>query len=288
MSGGTTDISKSTSGGSLASSQATQRTKCGSGYSSASGATPSSIAPTPGARDSSAEESDADRPAAPSSAAPASAAPSSAAPSSAESSTGVPMVNPATRGGGKTVLGGIAPSMRGLLRRRARFSGWKSEHVYYELRSTTLLAFAGAGGAKSSGNGNGLGSGDGQGSGATGGGSLATLAAKIMPNQQKQVGDWSWSMDLAGAERVWSTPTLSKRGCFSFSVEFPSGSKKKTLVLGANSFEARERWIAALDRARHCVHPQVSPPVLLNSINTTCNIHQSVCTCITAGSPKYL
>lgn len=243
----TSIMNKSSSGASLASSQTTQRTKCCSGFSSTTGSvrgsTLSSTTQTPGAFGSSNGESDAD----------ASSVPSEAGSSSSP-------LNPATRGGGKTVLEGIAPSMQGMLRRRARFSGWKTEPVYFELRSTALLAFSGcSAGSKGGSSGVGFGSSHGQvhNTGGTGVGSLATLAAKILHHQQRQVGDWSWSMDLAGAERVIAMPTASKREIFAFSVEFPSGSKKKPLVLGANSLESRDRWIKALDRARHCVQPQV-------------------------------
>lgn len=149
----------------------------------------------------------------------------------------------AARGGGNTVLGGVVPTMHGMLRRRARFSGWRTETGYFEVRSTALIAFS----SKMSGAGNPIG--------------LASLAHRIMhPQQQhhsKQAGDWSWSIDIAGAERVSELPALTRKGVYAFSVDF-GAAKRKTLVLSAGSTEERARWIQALDRARHRVLPSVS------------------------------
>ena len=92
------------------------------------------------------------------------------------------------------------------------------------------------------------------------GGSLASFAAKIMhPRHAAQVGvEWSWSMDLCGAERVVELPASSRKDLFAFQVEFPAREKKKTLVLAAPSAAERERWMVAIARAKRCVHPEVS------------------------------
>lgn len=230
----TTNMSKSISGASLSSSQATQRTKCGSEFSSVGGsarfATLSSTPHSPGADDASAADPAND--------------------------LGTP--RPAAPGGAKTVVGGVAPVMHGMLRRRARFSGWKAEQIYFEVRSTALLSFAGgSGGGGSSTGSKGKASHPGSASG-SGHHSFASFAAKIMHTNHRQAGEWSWSTDLAGAERLVELPALTKKGTYAFAVEFPPGSKKKTLVLAAPSAAARERWMAAMDRARHCVQPEVS------------------------------
>lgn len=251
-----TNMSKSISGASLASSQATQRTKCSSGFSSLAGSvrgsTLSSTTNTPGPRVSSiADPLDSEQQHEP----PAGATAALPSPATA-------------RGGSKTVLGGVLPTMNGMLRRRARFSGWKTEAVYSELRSTALLAFAG-GVACSKGTG-------GTGTSPSSGGGLANLAAKIMHPQHKQVGEWSWSVDLAGAERVLELPALSKRDTFAFAVEFPTSLKKKAVVLAADTAPARKGWMEAMDRARRSVHPQVSERVPYAVLFAVC-VCASVC-----------
>lgn len=227
-----TNMSKSVSGGSLASSQTTQRTKCGSGFSSMGGSTRgagSSVSHTPGPSGSSISEHD----------------------DSSSDPSQVPLGDsPRTvRGGGNTVLGGVAPTMRGTLRRRARFSGWRTETGYFEVRSTALVAFPSS-----------------KGSGSTSPtASLASLAHRIMhPTQQppgKQAGDWSWSVDVAGAERIVELPALSRKATFAFGVEF-GADKRKTLIMAAGSAEERRRWILALDQARHRVQLEVCIRVL--------------------------
>lgn len=228
-------MSKSVSGASLASSQSTQRTKCSSGFSSISGSVRGvTLSSTPASPNG-----------------------GEAVGSDVTAATTMPDIAPATRGGGNTVLGGVAPSIQGTLRRRARFSGWKTEAVYFELRSTALLAFAG--GNSNGYGGNAIGSSNSSSNSGTGGSnSLASLAAKIMQSQHRQPGDWSWSLDLAGAERVVELPALSKKGAFAFTVEFPVGSKKKPPVLAAASATARERWMVAMNRARRSVKMQAS------------------------------
>ena len=244
-----TNMSKSISGASLSSSQATHRTQCSSGLSSVSarlGNLSSSPASPTGDADAVATAAGAGSGSAGGAAAPAAAAteapPRAAAP---------------VAGGGKTVLAGVAPSCYGKLRRRARFSqfsGWK-EPVYFELRSTTLLAFTEKGSGSGGGSGGGAGHGHGHGS------SLASLAQKIMhPRHSAQPGvEWSWHMDLCGAERVVEQPSQnsSKKDVFSFAVEFPARERKKPLVLAAPSAAERKRWMAAIDRARRCVRPEV-------------------------------
>ena len=240
----TTNMSKSISGASLSSSQATQRTKCGSEFSSAGGsarfANLSSSSQAADALGSSCSMADSSIPR-------VAASRPAAAP-----------------GGGKTVVGGVAPTMEGMLRRRARFSGWKAEAGYFELRSTVLLSFSTSGSSFSSSsssfsNGGGVGK---HRTGGAGGGvhhssGLATLAAKIMHTQTRRAGAWSWSLDLAGAERVRELPALTKKETFAFAVEFPASSKKKTFIAATGSADARERWMVAIDRARQSVRPQV-------------------------------
>lgn len=253
----TTNMSKSISGASLSSSQATHRTQCSSGLSSVSArcANLSSTNNSPTANKASA------------------AATINNSDDAAAAGDG-PRATAPVAGGGKTVLGGVSPSCYGKLRRRARFSGWK-EPVYAELRSTALLTFtdkpkSGAttatttaqqgfgGGTAGFGSSNSIGS-IGSSSAGGGGGSFASLAAKIMhPRHSAQPAvEWSWSADLCGAERVVALPGSSKKGLFAFAVEFPAKEKKKALVLAAPSAAQRERWMAALDRARRCVHPEV-------------------------------
>lgn len=215
-----TNMSKSISGASLASSQATQRTKCSSGFSSMGGSirgAGSSVPHTPGPNSSSlSEHCDAE---------------------------GAVISPPRAKGGGNTVLDGVAPMMRGMLRRRARFSGWRAETGYFEVRSSALVGFPSA---KSNGGGSHV--------------SLASLAHRIMHPQQhnsKQAGDWNWSVDIAGAERVVELPALSRKGTYAFAVEYGSG-RRKTLVLAAGSTEERTKWIQALEHAKHRVLPSVS------------------------------
>lgn len=254
-----TNMSKSISGASLSSSQATHRTQCSSGLSSVS------------ARFSNLSSS----PTSPTGDDDATAAEDAASDVTAASSAALqgPRPTAPVAGGGKTVLAGVAPSCYGKLRRRARFHGWK-EPSYFELRSTALLTFAdkaksgmtGCAGSSSSSSSNSNSSGGGGGMGGSGhshshsGGSLASFAAKIMhPRHAAQVGvEWSWSMDLCGAERVVELPASSRKDLFAFQVEFPAREKKKTLVLAAPSAAERERWMVAIARAKRCVHPEVS------------------------------
>lgn len=249
MASSTTNMSKSISGASLSSSQATHRTQCSSGLSSVSArfGNLSSSPTSPTGDDTTADG--AVREDAPASGGGAHHAPRSTAP---------------VAGGGKTVLAGVAPSYYGKLRRRARFHGWK-EPAYFELRSTALLTFADRG-AKSGamvgcGGNNGGGITSGSSNGGQGhGGSLASLAAKIMhPRHAAQVGvEWSWNMDLCGAERIVELPASTRKDLFAFQVEFPAKDKKKPLALAAPSAAERERWMAAMDRAKRCVQPEVS------------------------------
>lgn len=234
-----TNMAKSVSGASLASSQMTQRTKCSSGFSSIAGsvrgAMTSNALHTPGG---------------------APRGTSSMVESFAESSPPAGLITPAARGGGNTVLGGVLPTFAGMLKRRGRFSGWKADSAYFELRSTALLGFSSALCTVSCKGGHG-------GVGHHGGGSLASLAARIMHSpHNKQPGDWSWSIELAGAERVMEHPSLTKKDTYAFSVEFPAGSKRKTLVMAAPSASAREQWMRAVDRARQRVRPQVCAKLL--------------------------
>lgn len=244
MAHSTANMSKSISGASLSSSQATHRTQCSSGLSSVSARFGNlSSSPTSPTGDHDDDVSTA-----------AGGAPEDATASSAPR----PAAAAPVAGGGKTVLAGVAPSCHGKLRRRARFHGWK-EPAYYELRSTALLTFAdkGKSGTASGGGGGVSGSCSG---GGTGGGGLASFAAKIMHlRQAAQVGvEWSWNVDLCGAERVSELPASTRKGLFAFQVEFPTKEKKKTLVLAAPSAAERERWMVAMDRAKLCVHPEVS------------------------------
>lgn len=220
----TTNMSKSISGTSLASALTTQRTTCNSEFSSVGSSTRgagSSVPHTPGPNRSSLSEHE---------------------------DIGSAVLAPprAARGGGNTVLGGVAPTMQGVLRRRARFSGWRAETGYFEVRSTALIAFSTSKGG---------------GAGGHHHVSLASLAHRIMhPQQQhnqKQAGDWSWSVDIAGAERVVELPALSRKGMFAFAVEFGGSLRRRSIVLSANSAEERTKWINALDRARHRVVPSV-------------------------------
>lgn len=255
-----TAMSKSCSGISLASSHATQRTKCSSGFSSIGGSSTrgganSSAPHTPGQLDRSsltdAEENDSS-----SSTASNSDEQQSGQEDAGDSHNPFPAAPPRTaRGGGKTVLGGVAPTMQGMLRRRARFSGWRTESSYFEVRSTALVSFVlGAKGGSSGSNG-------GSGSG-TGGVTLASIAQRIIhptayQKPAAQAGEWHWSADIAGAERVSELPALSKKGVFAFGVEYGAG-KRKTLVLAAASAAERRKWISALDGARHSVKQKVS------------------------------
>lgn len=232
-----TAMSKSCSGISLASSQTTQRTKCCSGFSTVSnsirGGGNSSAPQTPGPCGSGILTEAGNS--------------SSAEGQHQQQLLPVPR---AARGGGHTVLGGVEPTMQGMLRRRARFSGWRAEDGYFEVRSTALVAFSTVGKGSNWG-------------GGSPGVSLASFAQRIMhpSNHSKasgQVGDWSWSVDLAGAERVLELPALSKKGTYAFAVEF-GAAKKKTLVLAAGSAVERERWIRAMDVARDRVKPEVRP-----------------------------
>ncbi|CAM9296176.1 unnamed protein product [Scytosiphon promiscuus] len=262
-----TNMSKSISGASLSSSQATHRTQCSSGLSSVSARF---------ANLSSTTNSPTTNPASACAGAGTDSDPAAAAAGDA------PRATAPVAGGGKTVLGGVSPSCYGKLRRRARFSGWK-EPVYAELRSTALLTFAdkpksggttatattpasgGSGGTSGVGSSSSIGStvsvgGHGGGGGS---GSFASLAAKIMhPRHSAQPAvEWSWSADLCGAERVVELPGSSKKGLFAFAVEFPAREKKKALALAAPSAAQRQRWMAALDRARRCVQPEDFEPL---------------------------
>lgn len=252
-----TNMAKSVSGASLASSQMTQRTKCSSGFSSIAGsvrgAMQSSAVHTPGG---------------------APRGSSSMLESFAETSPPAGSIPPVARGGGNTVLGGVAPTFAGMLKRRGRFSGWKADSAYFELRSTALLGFSSTGcsGGSKGGHGSGHGS-----------GSLASLAARIMHSpHNKQAGDWSWSTELAGAERVMEHPSLTKRDAYAFSVEFSPGSKRKTLVLAAPSASAREQWMRAMDGARQCVRPKVCDDYGLVYIAYLCDttVLLYCCTCL--------
>lgn len=257
------NLSKSISGASLSSSQATHRTQCSSGLSSVSGRLANlSSSPASPTGDVVAAGAAATTAAANTTAAAGSASGPAAA--SAAATEVPPRAAAPVAGGGKTVLAGVAPSCFGKLRRRARFS-WK-EPVYYELRSTALLTFGDKGGGSA-------GAGAGGASGANNGGhhgssSFASLAAKIMhPRQSAQAGvDWSWHADLCGAERVVEQPSQTKKDLFAFAVEFPSRERKKPLLLAAASAAERKRWMAAMDRARRCVQPNVSLSLPLGSI----------------------
>lgn len=262
-----TAMSKSCSGISLASSQATQRTKCSSGFSSIGGGSTrcganSSAPHTPGplergsmtyAENNSAssvlDEQQLTPPPEQHQQPQHHQQPNEK--QATEENKVFPAAPPkAARGGGKTVLGGVAPTMQGMLRRRARFSGWRTEMAYFEVRSTALVSFALHGKVESGGGGH-----------ASAGVSLASIAQRIMhPTMHQkagQPGDWTWSADIAGAERVLELPALSKRGMYALGVEFGAG-KRKTIVLAASSAADRERWINALDGARHRVWPEVS------------------------------
>eukprot|EP00903_Cladosiphon_okamuranus_P008017 g7734.t1 len=256
----TTTMSKSISGASLSSSQATHRTQCSSGLSSVS-ARFGNLSSSPSSPNGDATPG-----------APADAT-AAAADSAASSSHGPRPATAPVAGGGKTVLAGVAPSCYGKLRRRARFHGWK-EPAYFELRSTALLTFADSKGAKSgttagggssgtSSGSSGVGGGYTGGQGGGGGGGLASFAAKIMhPKHAAQVGvEWSWNMDLCGADRVVELPASSRKDLFAFQVEFPAREKKKALVLAAPSATERERWMVAVDRAKRCVHPEDFEPL---------------------------
>lgn len=247
-----TNMSKSISGASLSSSQATHRTQCSSGLSSVSArfANLSSTTNSPTANTASA------------------AATAGSTSSEATTAAGdAPRAAAPVAGGGKTVLGGVAPTCYGKLRRRARFSGWK-EPVFAELRSTALLTFATekpkSGTTAVAPSAGGEGGTVGVTSVGSGTGSFASLAAKIMhPRHSAQPAvEWSWSTDLCGAERVVELPSSTKKRLFAFAVEFPAREKKKALVLAAPSAAQRERWMVALDRARRCVHPEVREIIL--------------------------
>lgn len=269
-----TAMSKSCSGISLASSHATQRTKCSSGLSSIGGSSTrgganSSAPQTPGPLDRSsltdAGENDGS----------SSTASNSDEQQPVQGDAGDSHENPfpaapprTARGGGKTVLGGVAPTMQGTLRRRARFSGWRTESSYFEVRSTALVSFVL--GAKSGNSSSNSGSGSG-----TGGVTFASIAQRIIhptayQKPSGQAGEWHWSADIAGAERVSELPALSKKGVFAFGVEFGAG-KRKTLVLAAASAAERGKWISALDRARHCVKQKVSL-LYLSSFASSCSL----------------
>lgn len=243
------NMSKSISGASLSSSQATHRTQCSSGLSSVSARfgnlSSSPTSPTGDGEDDATGGGGRDAP----------------KDSATASSLPAPRLAAPVAGGGKTVLAGVAPSCYGKLRRRARFHGWR-EAAFFELRSTALLTFSSGSGTTSS-SGGGSGSGNSSSSGYSGhhhhGGGLASLAAKIIHPRHAQVGvDWSWSMDLCGAERVVELPASSRKDVFAFQVEFPAREKRKTLVLAAPSAAERERWMVAMDRAKRRVHPEVS------------------------------
>lgn len=261
----TTNMSKSISGASLSSSQATHRTQCSSGLSSVS-ARFGNLSSSP----SSPNGGDATQGGAPGDATAAAAA-------TAAASHNAPRSTAPVAGGGKTVLAGVAPTCYGKLRRRARFHGWK-EPASFELRSTALLTFAenkGGKGGTTAGCGSGSsGSGSGTYTGGQGGGGLASFAAKIMhPRHAAQAGvEWSWSLDLCGAERVVELPASSRKDLFAFQVEFPAKEKKKTLVLAAPSAAERERWMVAVDRARRSVHYEVRAFLLMNVV-----IHVWIC-----------
>lgn len=241
-------MSKSISGASLSSSQATYRTQCSSGLSSVSARFVNlSSSPNSPAADGTTMASSCGDDATASAAARTSSAAAGTGGTGGKAADS-PRATAPVAGGGKTVLAGVAPSCFGKLRRRARFSGWK-EPVYFELRSTALLTFA-----DSKINGGTTGS---------GGGGLASLAAKIMhPRNSAQAAgvDWSWDMDIRGAERVVELPGLTRKekDCFAFAVELPAREKRKTLVLAARSAAERKRWMLAMDQARRCVHPEVS------------------------------
>eukprot|EP00752_Nemacystus_decipiens_P005451 g4940.t1 len=255
-----TNMSKSISGASLSSSQATHRTQCSSGLSSVSARFGNmSSSPTSPNGDENG----------------ATAAGGAASDVTAASASHGPRPTAPVAGGGKTVLAGVAPSCYGKLRRRARFHGWK-EPAYFELRSTALLTFsdrgksgtaatagaAGSGGGSSSSNG-GIGGNGHSSSSSGGGGGFASLAAKIMHSKHAaQAGvEWSWNMDLCGAERVVELPASSRKDLFAFQVEFPAKDKKKALLLAAPSVAERERWMAAINRAKRCVHPEDFEPL---------------------------
>lgn len=254
-----TAMSKSCSGISLASSQATQRTKCSSGFSSIGGGSmrcgANSSAPhTPGPLDRS-SLTDAENNASSvvdeqQQTPPQPQQQQQLKQQETENKVFLAAPPKAARGGGKTVLGGVAPSVQGMLRRRARFSGWRTETGYFEVRSTALVSFA-LNGKTGSGGGGGN---------SSAGVSLASIAQRIMhPTMHQkagQSGDWNWSADIAGAERVLELPALSKKCTYAFGVEFGAG-KRKTIVLAAASAADRERWISALDGARHRVRLEV-------------------------------
>ncbi|CAM9253654.1 unnamed protein product [Ectocarpus sp. 12 AP-2014] len=239
-----TNMSKSISGASLSSSQTTHRTQCSSGMSSVSARLGNlSSSPASPLADTTTTSGGGSGAAAAAAAAAGNSHPTAAAP---------------VAGGGKTVLAGVAPSCFGKLRRRGRFSKWR-ESLYFELRSTALLAFTdnkpgkntGTTAAASGGGGN------------SGGGSFACLAAKIMhPRHSAHAGvDWGWSMDLCGAERVVELPGSTKKDTFAFAVEFPARDRRKTLVLAAPTAADRERWMAAIDKAKRRVHAEDFEPL---------------------------
>ncbi|CAM9353643.1 unnamed protein product [Ectocarpus sp. 8 AP-2014] len=241
-----TNMSKSISGASLSSSQATRRTQCSSGMSSVS-ARLGNLSSSPASPLADTTTTSGGGGGGGGGAAAAAAAgyphPTAAAP---------------VAGGGKTVLAGVAPSCFGKLRRRGRFSKWR-ESVYFELRSTALLAFT----DNKSGKNTGTTAGAAGGGGNSSGGSFACLAAKIMhPRHSAHAGvEWGWSMDLCGAERVVELPGSTKKDTFAFAVEFPARDRKKTLVLAAPTAADRERWMAAMDKAKRCVHAEDFEPL---------------------------
>ncbi|CAB1120366.1 unnamed protein product [Ectocarpus sp. CCAP 1310/34] len=231
------NMSKSISGASLSSSQATHRTQCSSGMSSVS-ARLGNLSSSPASPLADTTTTSGGGAAAAVAAAAGYPHPTSPAP---------------VAGGGKTVLAGVAPSCFGKLRRRGRFSKWR-ESLYFELRSTALLAFTDNKPGKNTGTTAAAAGGGGNSSG----GSFACLAAKIMhPRHSAHAGvDWGWSMDLCGAERVVELPGSTKKDTFAFAVEFPARDRKKTLVLAAPTAADRERWMAAMDKAKRRVHAE--------------------------------
>ncbi|CBJ48722.1 AGC family protein kinase [Ectocarpus siliculosus] len=243
-----TNMSKSISGASLSSSQATHRTQCSSGMSSVSARLGNlSSSPASPLADTTTTTSGAGAGGAPAVAAAAAGHPH-------------PVAAAPVAGGGKTVLAGVAPSCFGKLRRRGRFSKWR-ESVYFELRSTALLAFTDNKPGKNTGTT--AGAAGGGGGSSSSGGSFACLAAKIMhPRHSAHAGvEWGWSMDLCGAERVVELPGSTKKDTFAFAVEFPARDRKKTLVLAAPTAVDRERWMAAMDKAKRCVHAENFEPL---------------------------